>query len=532
MKMMILGFFAIPLALAISSINNELSLQLSFLFWVTIAIICSWSYLFFISIRSDILSPAITSKMAANIEKSSKQKQDTRRMNQREREFVFGQIRRKFQQNSVGQATSTLIAQSGITCNNDIETGSIDNSNPFPFVSVVVPARNEQNNIENCLLSLLSQNYPCFEVIAIDDNSTDETLNIMRKLEARISTEKEEARDTEKKLKVITLAEKPYDWAGKTWASHHGYLHSRGDILLFTDADSHFRSTDTLRLAVSYIQQEELDALTGLPYLPVRDFWSKIIEPLWNILIVLGPSIPKVNDPKSKQMLVMGSFFMIKKYVYEGIGTYNAVKDSLQEDTALGNRTRQFGYKLKMAKVDNLVTALLSRNLSTLWHGSIGRNVIHATIENRWSAVKNLIIMSLMTLLPFLVFTFVGLLCLREVTELGLFTQSLSTSLKQLSVIQEILLSSQPLLSIVFSLSLVSYLMVVGGVAVKCVKKYRQSPLFAFFVPIASVFLIIAFLYHILPIIQSGSGTIQWRERFYTVNKNGVLQSQTRAHPG
>jgi hypothetical protein len=57
----------------------------------------------------------------------------------------------------------------------------------------------------------------------------------------------------------------------------------------------------------------------------VRDFWSKIIEPLWNILIVLGPSIPKVNDPKSKQMLVMGSFFMIKKYVYEGIGTYNAV---------------------------------------------------------------------------------------------------------------------------------------------------------------------------------------------------------------
>jgi hypothetical protein len=216
MKMMILGFFAISLALAISSINNELSLQLSFLFWVTIAIICSWSYLFFISIRSDILSPAITSKMAANIEKSSKQKQDTRRMNQREREFVFGQIRRKFQQNSVGQATSTLIAQIGIICNNDIETGSIDNSNPFPFVSVVVPARNEQNNIENCLLSLLSHNYPCFEVIAIDDNSTDETLNIMRKLEARISTEKEEARDTEKKLKVITLAEKPYRWAGKT----------------------------------------------------------------------------------------------------------------------------------------------------------------------------------------------------------------------------------------------------------------------------------------------------------------------------
>jgi hypothetical protein len=123
-----------------------------------------------------------------------------------------------------------------------------------------------------------------------------------------------------------------------------------------------------------------------------------------------------------------------------------------------------------MAKVDNLVTALLSRKLSTLWHGSIGRNVIHATIENRWSAVKNLIIMSLMTLLPFLVFTFVGLLCLREVTELGLFTQSLSTSLKQLSVIQENLLSSQPLLSIVFSLSLVSYLMVVGGVAVKCVR--------------------------------------------------------------
>jgi chlorobactene glucosyltransferase len=541
---MIPSFFSILTTMVVSDVSNVLSLQLSlFLFWVSSAIMFSWSYLFFVSIRSDMRSPTITYSTTTNIEKSSMENQGkkcTRRINQGENVVVIGQkIEKKelLQQNAASQSV-TLDTQCDITGdnnnNNNIQTGDADSNNSFPFVSIIVPARNEQKNIESCLLSLLSQNYPCFEVIAVNDNSSDDTLKIMRKLESKILTEEQDDDDdidTGTKLKVITLANKPHDWTGKTWASHQGYLHSRGDILLFTDADSHFQSTDTLRLTVSYMQQEKLDALTGLPYLPLIDFWSKIVEPLWNLFIVLGPTIPKINDPQSKQMLVMGSFFMIKKNVYESVGTYNAVKGSLQEDTAIGVRIRQSGYKLRMTKVDNLVTALLSRDLSTLWHNSIGRSVINAAVENRWNAVKNIAIITLMTLLPFLIFAYVGLLNLHEANDdLLLFAQSFlsSSSLTQLNVIQDnSLLSQLSHSTTLFSLSLISYLMVIGGVAVKCVKKYRQWPLFAFLAPIASVFLIVALLYHIAPMIRAGCSTIQWRGRFYMVNKNGVSSQST-----
>lgn len=541
---MIPGFFSILTTMVVSGVSNVLSLQLSlFLFWVSSAIMFSWSYLFFVSIRSDMRSPTITYSATTNIGKSSMEKQGkcTRRINQGENVAVIGQkIEKKelLQQNTASQSV-TLDTQCDVTGgdnnnnNNSIQTGDADNNNSFPFVSIIVPARNEQKNIESCLLSLLSQNYPCFEVIAVNDNSSDDTLKIMRKLESKILTDEQDDDDidTGTKLKVITLANKPHDWTGKTWASHQGYLHSRGDILLFTDADSHFQSTDTLRLTVSYMQQEKLDALTGLPYLPLIDFWSKIVEPLWNLFIVLGPTIPKINDPQSKQMLVMGSFFMIKKNVYESVGTYNAVKGSLQEDTAIGVRIRQSGYKLRMTKVDNLVTALLSRDLSTLWHNSIGRSIINAAVENRWNAVKNIAIITLMTLLPFLIFAYVGLLNLYEANDdLPLFAQSFlsSSSLTQLNVIQDnSLLSQLSHSTTLFSLSLISYLMVIGGVAVKSVKKYRQWPLFAFLAPIASVFLIVALFCHIAPMIRAGCSTIQWRGRFYMVNKNGVSSQST-----
>src|ERR671923_71600 len=449
--MMIPSFFSILTTMVVSGASNVLSPQLSlFLFWVSSAIMFSWSYLFFVSIRSDMRSPTITYSATTNIGKSSMEKQGkcTRRINQGENVVVIGQkIEKKelLQKNTASQSV-TLDTQCDVTGgdnnnNNNIQTGDADNNNSFPFVSIIVPARNEQKNIESCLLSLLSQNYPCFEVIAVNDNSSDDTLKIMRKLE------------------------------------------------------------------------------------------SKIVEPLWNLFIVLGPTIPKINDPQSKQMLVMGSFFMIKKNVYESVGTYNAVKGSLQEDTAIGVRIRQSGYKLRMTKVDNLVTALLSRDLSTLWHNSIGRSIINAAVENRWNAVKNIAIITLMTLLPFLIFAYVGLLNLHEANDdLPLFAQSFlsSSSLTQLNVIQDnSLLSQLSHSTTLFSFSLISYLMVIGGVAVKSVKKYRQWPLFAFLAPIASVFLIVALFYHIAPMIRAGCSTIQWRGRFYMVNKNGVSSQST-----
>lgn len=104
----------------------------------------------------------------------------------------------------------------------------------FRFRSLV-PARDEEKNIERCLSSILDQDYPSFEIIVIDDNSTANTLQIMKKIKEN-NTNCLKANE----LKIISLDDKPSGWTGKAWASHQGYLHAQGKILLFTDADTFF----------------------------------------------------------------------------------------------------------------------------------------------------------------------------------------------------------------------------------------------------------------------------------------------------
>ena len=101
-----------------------------------------------------------------------------------------------------------------------------NNKKDFPFVSVIVPVRNEEKYIERCLLSILSQNYPYFELIVVDDNSTDNTLKIIKDIKNKINY-KSIGLPVEK-LKIISLKDKPDGWTGKTWASEQGFLESKG----------------------------------------------------------------------------------------------------------------------------------------------------------------------------------------------------------------------------------------------------------------------------------------------------------------
>jgi cellulose synthase/poly-beta-1,6-N-acetylglucosamine synthase-like glycosyltransferase len=152
------------------------------------------------------------------------------------------------------------IARQAISLSSSLSCTDLSN-NSLPFVSIIVPARNEGKNIKKCLLTLLNQSYANSEVIAIDDNSTDNTLQILNEIknDKRIL----ESASKRGKLKVLSLTSKPEGWTGKAWASEQGYLESQGDVLLFTDADTCFFNKDTILLAVWYLQNETLDVLTG-----------------------------------------------------------------------------------------------------------------------------------------------------------------------------------------------------------------------------------------------------------------------------
>jgi chlorobactene glucosyltransferase len=383
-------------------------------------------------------------------------------------------------------------------------------SNSFPFLSIIVPARNEEQNIENCIKSLLAQNYPHFEVIAIDDNSTDNTLSILIDIKEKVSQSKPSSQQslsssslltsssstTNTRLKIISLKDKPQDWKGKTWAMQQGYLQSKGDILLFTDADTTYISTDALLLTVSYMQKEKLDALTSIILIELRDFMSKIVLPLWDVFsIYFDRDASKMNNPKSKVAYLLGAFIMIKRKVLEDIGTFESVRDAIQEDKVLGEHLKYRGFKVKFIKTYDLVSALWSRDPYTLWYG-IERTLAPVIKANKLKVSCNLLILFFMTLLPFLALPYTTWFTNINKEQLILFDgNSLSFSF------------------FLFYLNISVCIIVVAAIAAKDIAKYKISPIYSAFVVLSSSFLVIAYLNALLKFGLNHQKPIPWRGR-------------------
>jgi chlorobactene glucosyltransferase len=380
-------------------------------------------------------------------------------------------------------------------------------SGHLPFVSIIVPARNEQDNIERCLHSLLAQNYPNFEVIVVNDSSTDKTMEIVRDVKNRITNQIGEIKSLHMdRLKIITVTEKPEKWTGKTWASEQGYSHSTGDILLFTDADTYYMHKDTIYETVSYMQKENLDVLTGVGLIELRDFWSKITIPLWNhFSILLGANTGAMNNPKSKVAYLVGGFFLIHKKVLEEIGTFRSVKNAIHEDAELGLLIKNAGYSIKIARIDNGVSALWSRDLQTLWYG------IKRTFApmNKWQIFASLITVFFMTLLPFVLLPYNFLL-------------AIDTSSGQLSWKSDIPKQGQQqqLTLLSFYLNLTSCIIIIISTAIKDINKYRITPAYSFLSFLGAGFIIISYIVNIISLFTKQS--ISWRGRTSSVTSNKV----------
>lgn len=380
-------------------------------------------------------------------------------------------------------------------------------SNNLPLVSVIVPARNEQDNIQRCLLSLLAQNYPSFEVIVVNDSSTDYTLEIVRKIKISPIKQREggggdKSLDTDR-LKIITVTEKPEKWTGKTWASEQGYSHSTGNILLFTDADTYYMRKDTIYEAVSYMQDQALDVLTGIGFIELRDFWSKVTMPLWNLFsIPLGSNTGAMNNPKSKVAYLVGSFFLIRRQVLEEIGTFRSVKNAIQEDAELGLLLKSTGYSIKIVRIDNGVSGLWSRDLQTLWYG------IKRTFApmKRWRIFTNLMTVFFMAFLPFLLlpYTFLSAIALSNTQLSG------ENSIDGLQLLQ--------LASYSFYLNLISCLIVIISTALKDINKHRIIPIYSLLSFLGAGFIIISYIASILSIFLKQS--IPWRGRTPHISNN------------
>jgi len=196
------------------------------------------------------------------------------------------------------------------------------------LVSVIIPARNEAVNIERAVRSILATEYRPIELIVVDDRSSDATAEIVERL-----TRSPEA---EGRLRLVRGAELPEGWFGKSWAIVQGYRVARGEVLLFTDADT-WHHPELLPRTVTLLTTERVDLVSVVARQEMVTFWERLVQP--HVLVALASRVGdlrRVNRTRiTWDAIASGAYILTSRRAYDTVGTHEAVKGAIAEDVAL-----------------------------------------------------------------------------------------------------------------------------------------------------------------------------------------------------
>ncbi|WKW13231.1 glycosyltransferase [Pseudogemmatithrix spongiicola] len=236
-----------------------------------------------------------------------------------------------------------------------------------PPLSVVIPARNESRNIEACVRSVLTSDYPRLEVIVVDDHSTDGTGEIARRLAAE---------DT--RLRVVAAPDLPAGWFGKQWACHTGARAASGTLLCFTDADTR-HAPRLLSLSVGAMRQRGADLFTVAGHQQALTFWEKVIQPfVFSILLSRYGGLEAMSrSSKPLDKIANGQFILMSRGAYDAIGGHDAVKDHVAEDLRLAQLATARGLQAHMLLARDELQTRMYTSLAEIRRGW-GKNVYAA----------------------------------------------------------------------------------------------------------------------------------------------------------
>ena len=239
-----------------------------------------------------------------------------------------------------------------------------------PLISICVPARDEEKNIRRCVESLLAQTYPNFEIIVLDDRSTDSTPAILEELRKADTCTEPQVRcyQSAPRLKVIHGSDLPSGWAGKPHALYQASASARGDWLCFVDADT-FSAPEAIAACYVKALETKADLFTIMTFQELGTFWERTLMPIVLTAMSVGFSPRKVNDPKERVAVANGQFILIKRSVYDPIGGHEKVKDQIVEDKALSEQVKWNGYRLIVADGHAVARTRMYTSLPQMWEG-------------------------------------------------------------------------------------------------------------------------------------------------------------------
>ncbi len=229
-----------------------------------------------------------------------------------------------------------------------------------PFVSVIIPARNEGRSIRECVESICGSDYPAFEVIVVDDRSDDGTAEVARGVDPARA----------RRVVVVDGAALPDGWFGKPWACTQGAEKAQGELLLFTDADTvHHRRLMTMTVAGLY--EDGADALTVMGRQLMGTFWERLVQPQIAVPMLLRFS--NMGRPcesrRWRRAIANGQYLLFRRGIYEDLGGHAAVSGEVVEDQRLAQLLCRSGKRLSVREGSAVLSTRMYRSLRELIEG-------------------------------------------------------------------------------------------------------------------------------------------------------------------
>jgi len=249
-------------------------------------------------------------------------------------------------------------------------------------VAVVIPARNEERNLKQALLSVLRLDYPELEIVVVNDRSTDGTRAILVELAKQ-----------DQRLTLVHIESLSEGWLGKTHALHKGAQRAQGEFILFTDADIVFHPL-ALKKAMTHVQANQLDHLTVVPEDTMPGFFLRALSATFGIFMFILFQPWKVRDPKSRKYMGIGAFNLVRSSVYQAIGGHQAISLRPDDDLKFGKLVKRSGFRSDVLNGQGMVSVEWYRSVPELIQGLM-KNMF-AGMEYRVSLVILAIIGSLL----------------------------------------------------------------------------------------------------------------------------------------
>lgn len=265
--------------------------------------------------------------------------------------------------------------------------------NNTPLISILIPARNEEENIRKCLMSLINQDYSNTEILVLDDNSSDKTSKIVKGISK-----------VNKKVKLINGRPLPAGWTGKNYACYQLFNKSKGEYLFFTDADT-IHNKRSVSSALGCLLKNNLDIISASPKQIVKSFHERMVIGFINFTILIPPLL---IVEKSKIPIFgsgVGSLMLFKRSVYSRLGGHKKVRESCVEDTRISKLFIKMGYKFMIFNGVKTYSTRLNHDLSEIYN-SFCRVFLGNFNNNRIVVSIIVLVLSVFFLFPFILLLF------------------------------------------------------------------------------------------------------------------------------